>query len=59
MVGALVVDAEVFAGKGTVNAGSVGNGLAIALGEPVDCAVDSVQNFFDDGGLESWVGTVS
>jgi hypothetical protein len=56
--GALVVDAEVFAGKGTVNARSVGNGLAIALGEPTGCAVDSVQYFVDDGGRESWVDAV-
>ena len=58
MDGALVVDAEVFAGKGTVNAGSMGNELAIALGESAGCAVDSVQNFVDVGGRESWVGTV-
>ena len=54
----MVVDAEMFSGKGTVDAGSVGNGLAVALGEPTGCAVDSVQNFVDNGGRESWVGAV-
>ena len=58
MDGALVVDAEVYAGKEAVNAGSMGNGLVIALSEPAGCAVDSVQNFVDDGGREAWVGTV-
>ena len=58
MDGALVVDAEVFAGERAVNAGSMGNGLAIALGEPTGCGVDSVQDFVDDGGRESWVGAV-
>ena len=48
MDGALVVDVVVFAGEGTVHAGSVGNGLAIAFGEPADCAVDSFQNYIDD-----------
>ena len=32
--------------------------MAIALGEPTGCAVDFVKNFVDDGGRESWVGTV-
>ncbi len=58
MDGTLVVDAEVFTGKGAVNAGSMGNGLAIALGKPTGCAVSSVQNFVDDEGREACVGTV-
>ena len=58
MDGALVVDAEVFAGKGTVNAGPVRNGLTIALGEPAGCAVDSVQDLVNNGGCESRVGAV-
>ena len=58
MDGALAVDAEMFSGEGTENAGSVGNRLAVALGEPTGCAVVSVQDFVDDGGRESWVSAM-